>query len=54
MALRGDLMRELGLGEGEVRVNGLTGHVLVKVCVLRCGGGMGLIGWGRGGGWRMW
>jgi len=30
-ALRGDLMEALGLGEGEVKVNQLTGHVLIKV-----------------------
>lgn len=31
-ALRGDLMEAMGLGEAEVKINSLTGHVLVKVC----------------------
>lgn len=34
-------MRALGLGEGEVRVNGLTGHVLVKVRGVEVWGGDG-------------
>ena len=30
-ALRGDLMTALGLEEGEVKINQLTGHILIKV-----------------------
>lgn len=47
-ALRGDLMAALGLGEAEVRVNPLTGHVLLKVCDVGGGTGRALIGVGVG------